>query len=175
MTVYISGLVGNILTLAVLIRSPRLKNCCTPYLISLTICDLLVSTLILPMIGLSGLSGSVLYPEEVCKVFSFLLHLFLCKYLVKITFLKESQYSLHILIRAKDQFCNHSSSLESFHTLRIFVWKFNFHQAIQRVLGKNAWWKLNFHTKILRVWKDSKLQEWLKNWSFSLINMWSEY
>ena len=35
--------------------------------------------------------------------------------------------------------------------------------------------QLNFHTKILRVWKDSKLQEWLQNRSFSLINMWSAY
>ena len=87
----------------------------------------------------------------------------------------NSRQPTHYLMREKYQFCNHFWSLESFHTLRIFVWKFNFHQAIQRVCGKNTWWKLNFHTKILRVWNDSKLQEWLQNWSFSLINMWSEY
>ena len=36
---------------------------------------------------------------------STLLHTYV---VVKITFLQESQYSLHILIREKDQFCNHS-------------------------------------------------------------------
>ena len=93
----------------------------------------------------------------------------------KITFLQESQYSLHILNREKFQFCNHSWSLESFHTLRIFVWKFNFHHVFFPKTRWMAWRYLNFHTKTLRVWKDSKLQEWLQNWSFSLINMWSEY
>ena len=35
--------------------------------------------------------------------------IFYCQWsLVKITFLQESQYSLHILIMEKDQFCNHS-------------------------------------------------------------------
>ena len=95
--------------------------------------------------------------------------------LVKIPYLSESQYSLHILIWEKDQFCDHSWSLESFHTVRIFVWKFNFHHVFFPKTRWMAWWKLNFHTKILRVWKDSKLQEWFQNWSFSLINMWSEY
>ena len=46
-----TGLLGNGFTLAVLWRSPRLYNCCTPYLISMTICDLLASLLILPLLG----------------------------------------------------------------------------------------------------------------------------
>ena len=102
-------------------------------------------------------------------------HVFLIGHSSQNHFSRRKPILQHILFREKDQFCNHSWSLESFHTLRIFVWKFNFHHVFFPKTRWMAWWKLNFHTKILRVWKDSKLQEWLQNWYFSLINMWSEY
>ena len=63
---------------------------------------------------------------------------------VKITFLWESRYSSRILIKEKYQVCNHSWQLESFHTLRIFVWKFNFRQATWRCSGKKHVVKTEF-------------------------------
>ncbi len=69
------GILGNGLTLVVLLRAKSLYNSSTPYLISITICDLLASTFVLPFLGVSGLSGRVLYPVWLCKLLSLGFHI----------------------------------------------------------------------------------------------------
>ncbi len=69
----------------VMLNKRRLYNCCTPYLISVSLCDLLMTGVMLPAIGLNGIFGRVVLPNMVCKWLSICFH---CLLGTKITTLK---------------------------------------------------------------------------------------
>ena len=77
-------------------------------------------------------------------------HVFLIGHSSQNHFSRRKPILQHILFREKDQFCNHSWSLESFHTLRIFVWKFNFHHVFSQ---KHAEWLGENWIFIRRFWE----------------------
>ncbi len=69
------GTAGNFATLLVILDARRLRNNCTPFLISLSVCDLLMTLVVLPLIGANAVSGRILVPFPVCKYFSIVFHI----------------------------------------------------------------------------------------------------
>ena len=62
------------LTILLLRRARRLRNDCTPYLVNVSVTDLVMTVTVLPMIGVQAVSGLVLVPFPFCKIFSALFH-----------------------------------------------------------------------------------------------------
>ena len=71
---YGSGTFGNTLTLVVLLKARSLYNNCTPYMFSLTWCDLMQTTLILPVMGINALNHSSFLPAALCQPIAALFH-----------------------------------------------------------------------------------------------------
>ena len=78
-----AGILGNTYTILVMLFRKRLYNSCTPYLISVAISDLVVTSIILPVVGLNAVTGKVLVPKLLCEWFSWLLHNILGKLIIK--------------------------------------------------------------------------------------------
>ena len=73
------GVIGNTYTILVMIFRKRLYNCCTPYLISVSISDLIMTAIILPVAGLNAVSGLSYIPIQMCKGISIIFHILLGK------------------------------------------------------------------------------------------------
>ncbi len=57
-----------------LCRARRLYNPCTPFLVNISVADLCMTLLVLPLIGSNALSGLVLVPPPVCTLLSVTFH-----------------------------------------------------------------------------------------------------
>jgi len=68
------GFVGNTYTILVMMFRKRLYTACTPYLISVSMADLVMTAVILPVVGINGITGKVFLPTVFCKWFSILYH-----------------------------------------------------------------------------------------------------
>ena len=68
------GLVGNTYTILVMMFRKRLYTACTPYLISVTMADLVMTAVILPVVGVNAITGKKFLPSIFCKSFSILYH-----------------------------------------------------------------------------------------------------
>ena len=69
-----SGSIGNAVTIFVIIRTRRLYNPCTPFLVNISVTDLSTTLFILPILGFNALAGFYLIPFPVCKFFSVSFH-----------------------------------------------------------------------------------------------------
>ena len=69
-----SGSIGNAVTIFVIIRTRRLYNPCTPFLVNISVADLSTTLFILPVLGFNALAGVYLIPFPVCKFFSVSFH-----------------------------------------------------------------------------------------------------
>ena len=69
-----SGSIGNAVTIFVILRTRRLYNPCTPFLVNISVADLSTTLLILPVLGFNALAGFYLIPYPVCKFFSISFH-----------------------------------------------------------------------------------------------------
>ena len=69
-----SGSIGNAVTIFVIIRTRRLYNPCTPFLVNISVADLSTTLFILPILGFNALAGFYLIPFPVCKFFSVSFH-----------------------------------------------------------------------------------------------------
>ena len=76
---YFSGVIGNTFTILVMVFRRRLYNSCTPYLISVAVSDLLMTSLILPVAGLNAITGKVYSSHFLCKWLSLIFHTITCK------------------------------------------------------------------------------------------------
>merc|ERR1719273_840294 len=57
-----------------MIKFRRLHNFCTPFLINLSICDAMMTALILPILGFNGITGYSYLPTILCKIVSIIFH-----------------------------------------------------------------------------------------------------
>ena len=73
------GVVGNTYTILVMVFRKRLYNCCTPYLISVSMSDLIMTAIILPVAGLNAVTGLSYIPIQMCKGISIIFHILLSK------------------------------------------------------------------------------------------------
>jgi len=71
------GVIGNTYTILVMIFRKRLYNCCTPYLISVSMSDLIMTAIILPVAGLNAVTGLSYIPIQLCKGISIIFHILL--------------------------------------------------------------------------------------------------
>ena len=85
--IFVSGVLGNTYTILVMVFRKRLYNCCTPYLIGVSISDLVMTAVVLPVVGLNAVTGKIFVPSSLCMLFSVIYHDILGKnYLRIITF-----------------------------------------------------------------------------------------
>ena len=75
-----TGVIGNTYTILVMIFRKRLYNCCTPYLISVSISDLIMTAIILPVAGFNAVLGVSYIPIFLCKSISTFFHILLGKF-----------------------------------------------------------------------------------------------
>ena len=73
------GVIGNTYTILVMVFRKRLYNCCTPYLISVSMSDLIMTAIILPVAGLNAVTGLSYIPIQLCKGISIIFHILLGK------------------------------------------------------------------------------------------------
>ena len=78
------GTFGNLLTIIVMIKFRRLHNFCTPFLINLSICDAMMTALILPILGFNGITGYSYLPTILCKMVSIIFHVIIGKYVIRL-------------------------------------------------------------------------------------------
>ena len=57
-----------------MVKFRRLHNFCTPFLINLSVCDMLMTAFILPILGFNGISGQSYLPIPICKLISIIFH-----------------------------------------------------------------------------------------------------
>ena len=77
---FFKGTFGNLLTIIVMVKTRRLHNFCTPFLINLSVCDALMTVFILPVLGFNGVLGKSYFPVFLCKVVSIVFHVIIGKY-----------------------------------------------------------------------------------------------
>jgi hypothetical protein len=68
------GFLGNTMTIYVLCRARRLYRPCTPFLINISVADVIMNLMVLAPMAANALSGLVILPFPLCKLFSVFFH-----------------------------------------------------------------------------------------------------
>ena len=87
-----------------MIKFRRLHNFCTPFLINLSICDAMMTALILPILGFNGITGYSYLPTILCKMVSIIFHVIIGKYVIRLYRNKSLMNNIFLTISNIEKF-----------------------------------------------------------------------